>query len=79
MEAHEIARLKAAAEAEEELEKEEEEEAARGMGGGRRRASGDGLGGGIRSGWWVEKGRKRWSVCGAERRGDFEMETIWED
>lgn len=23
--------------------------------------------------------RKRWSVCGAERRGDFEMETIWED
>jgi hypothetical protein len=23
--------------------------------------------------------RKRWSVCGAERRGDLEMETIWED
>lgn len=73
MEAYEIARLKAAADAE------EEEEAARGMGGGRRRASGDGMGGGVRSGWWVEKGRKRWSVCGAERRGDFEMETIWED
>lgn len=25
------------------------------------------------------KERKRWSVCGAERRGDLEMETIWED
>lgn len=23
--------------------------------------------------------RKRWSVCGAEKRGDWEMETIWED
>jgi len=23
--------------------------------------------------------RKRWSVCGAERSGTFEMETIWED
>lgn len=23
--------------------------------------------------------RKRWSVCGAERRGDFDLETIWED
>lgn len=22
--------------------------------------------------------RKRWSVCGAERRGDFNLETIWE-
>lgn len=27
----------------------------------------------------VKDKRKRWSVCGAERRGDFEMETIWED
>jgi hypothetical protein len=23
--------------------------------------------------------RKRWSVCGAERRGDLDLETIWED
>ncbi|EGS19055.1 uncharacterized protein CTHT_0056770 [Thermochaetoides thermophila DSM 1495] len=23
--------------------------------------------------------RKRWSVCGAERRQDFDLETIWED
>lgn len=27
----------------------------------------------------LKEKRKRWSVCGAERRGDFEMETIWED
>jgi hypothetical protein len=24
-------------------------------------------------------GRKRWSVCGAERRQDLDLETIWED
>lgn len=23
--------------------------------------------------------RKRWSVCGGERRGDLDLETIWED
>lgn len=23
--------------------------------------------------------RKRWSVSGAERRGDIDLETIWED
>ncbi|KAK8162271.1 hypothetical protein BKA80DRAFT_272298 [Phyllosticta citrichinensis] len=23
--------------------------------------------------------RKRWSVCGAEKRGDLDLETIWED
>ena len=23
--------------------------------------------------------RKRWSVCGAEKRGDLELETIWEE
>jgi hypothetical protein len=23
--------------------------------------------------------RKRWSVCGAERRGDLNLDTIWED
>ncbi|KAK3076098.1 hypothetical protein LTS18_013928 [Coniosporium uncinatum] len=24
-------------------------------------------------------GKKRWSVCGAEKRGDLDLETIWED
>lgn len=28
--------------------------------------------------WGRGPRRKRWSVCGAERRGDLEMETIWE-
>ncbi|KAK4977422.1 hypothetical protein LTR28_006933 [Elasticomyces elasticus] len=23
--------------------------------------------------------RKRWSICGGERRGDLDLETIWED
>lgn len=23
--------------------------------------------------------RKRWSVCGGEKRGDLELETIWEE
>ncbi|KAJ5728441.1 hypothetical protein N7493_004771 [Penicillium malachiteum] len=27
----------------------------------------------------VRGGRKRWSVCGAERRQDLDLETIWED
>ena len=26
-----------------------------------------------------EKRRKRWSVCGGEKRADLELETIWED
>lgn len=34
---------------------------------------------GSRGSWGSKDKRKRWSVCGAERRGDFEMETIWED
>jgi len=33
-----------------------------------------GLGFGLRS----DK-KKRWSVCGAEKRGDLDLETIWED
>ena len=41
----------------------------------RRRASSDVLG---RGGVMRDK-RKRWSVCGAERRGDLDLETIWED
>lgn len=30
-------------------------------------------------GFGKDKSRKRWSVCGAERRGDLDLETIWED
>lgn len=41
--------------------------------GGQSRGRTLGLGGGSRD------KRKRWSVCGAERRGDLDLETIWED
>ena len=41
----------------------------------RRRAGSDG---GVRGAGRGDK-RKRWSVCGAERRGDLDLETIWED
>ncbi|MCJ1288232.1 hypothetical protein MMC26_007587 [Xylographa opegraphella] len=71
-EAYSIARLKAAAESEE-GEGEQERE-------GRRRGSLDvpgRLSGGILLGGRDK--RKRWSVCGAERRGDLDLETIWED
>jgi len=69
-EAFEIARLKAAADA---ADAAVDEEDGNQMGG-------DGMIG-QRSGLWTmrDKSRKRWSVSGAERRGDFEMETIWED
>ena len=40
----------------------------------RRRGSLDARGGGLRS----NKERKRWSVCGAERRADFSLEPIEE-
>jgi hypothetical protein len=42
-----------------------------------RRGSLGGEGG--RSGGRGGDKRKRWSVCGAERRGDLDLETIWED
>jgi len=38
---------------------------------------GGGVGGG--RGDKVGGGKKRWSVCGAEKRGDLDLETIWED
>ena len=63
-EAEAIERLKRAAEGEEGEE--------------RRRSSLDGGG----RGFGFTRGRserKRWSVCGAERRGDLDLETIWED
>lgn len=62
LEAENIARLKAAADREDQSEE-----------GLRRRATVDaGVKGGSRD------KRKRWSVCGAERRGDLSLETIWE-
>ncbi|KAF2251104.1 hypothetical protein BU26DRAFT_276332 [Trematosphaeria pertusa] len=67
-EADRIARLKAAAD----LEKEGTE--------GARRSSLDVPGGSGRTlGFGKRDSRKRWSVCGAERRGDLDLETIWED
>lgn len=63
-EAENIAMLKAAADQEEQSEE-----------GIRTRAGSDvGMRGASRG----DK-RKRWSVCGAERRGDLDLETIWED
>ena len=64
LEAENIAKLKAAADREEQSEE-----------GVRRRLSVDSPGG--RGS--VRDKRKRWSVCGAERRGDLDLETIWED
>jgi len=62
LEAEQIAKLKAAADREDQSEE-----------GVRRRTGGEGGGrGGMRD------KRKRWSVCGAERRGDLSLETIWE-
>lgn len=66
LEAENIARLKAAADKENELEAPD---------GARRRANGEMMG---RPEAMRDKG-KRWSVCGAERRGDLDLETIWED
>lgn len=60
--AENIAMLKAAADREDQSEE-----------GIRRRATVDA---GVRGG--SRDKRKRWSVCGAERRGDLSLETIWE-
>ena len=62
-EAEHLAKLKAAADQEDQSED-----------GIRRRAGTDA---GLRPSARSEK-RKRWSVCGAERRGDLNLETIWE-
>ncbi|KAI4245611.1 MAG: hypothetical protein L6R40_002412 [Gallowayella cf. fulva] len=66
IEAENIARLKAAADREDAAN---EESAENEEGGLRRRGMGLGR----------SDKRKRWSVCGAERRGDLDLETIWED
>lgn len=53
--------------------------------GNRRRGTSDAMGPagslmGMRGGYGVRADkRKRWSVCGAERRQDLDLETIWED
>jgi hypothetical protein len=66
IEADRIRRLKAAADRED--------------GGDGRRSSLDVPEGRGRSlGFGKRDSRKRWSVCGAERRGDLDLETIWED
>lgn len=74
MEAERIAKLSAVAEEEEEDDEETEDP--------RRRSSLDipsqrvGAGFGFGRGL---SGRKRWSICGGERRADLDLETIWED
>ena len=82
-----MARLKAAADRESDSGNEEGAgEGGREDGGGRRRNGGgaglSGFAGGmmgyVGGGSRADK-RKRWSVCGAERRGDLDLETIWED
>ena len=65
-EAENIAQLKAAADKENEAEPPDSV---------RRRGGGEVMGSPEAS---RDKG-KRWSVCGAERRGDLDLETIWED
>lgn len=78
-EADQIAALKAAAERVEDAE---------GSGSNRRRGSSDVpgpagslMGMRVGSGGYIARTdkRKRWSVCGAERRQDLDLETIWED
>lgn len=65
-----VERLRQAAEKAEKAETEEKD--------GARRGSPDGAG--LRgAGFGNRDKRKRWSVCGAERRGDLDLETIWED
>lgn len=66
LEAENIAKLKAAVDSENDSEGEDVV---------RKRGSFDTMG---RGGVMRDK-RKRWSVCGAERRSDLDLETIWED
>lgn len=65
LEAETLAQLKAAADNENDSEGEDPVGKRRGLDMGRVGAMRD--------------KRKRWSVCGAERRGDLDLETIWED
>ncbi|KAF2765433.1 hypothetical protein EJ03DRAFT_345694 [Teratosphaeria nubilosa] len=67
-----IERLKMAAERQERLERGEDPDSDKE---GRRRSSLDVP----RSFGRIGRERKRWSICGGERRGDLDLETIWED
>jgi hypothetical protein len=68
LEAERIAQLKADADAADRGDS--KNKAALEASGGRGRTLGVGFG---------RDKRKRWSVCGAERRGDLNLDTIWED
>ncbi|KAF2746285.1 hypothetical protein M011DRAFT_90864 [Sporormia fimetaria CBS 119925] len=68
IEADRLARLKLAADRENAGDEE-----------GTRRSSLDGPTERRSLGFGRRDSRKRWSVCGAERRGDLDLETIWED
>jgi hypothetical protein len=69
LEAERIAQLKAAADAADGVE-DSKAKAALEASGSRGRTLGAAFG---------RDKRKRWSVCGAERRGDLNLDTIWED
>jgi len=69
LEAERIAQLKAAADAEDGAE--EAKKTGLELSGNRGRTLGVAFG--------ARDKRKRWSVCGAERRGDLNLDTIWED
>ncbi|KAG5949898.1 hypothetical protein E4U53_005658 [Claviceps sorghi] len=72
LEVERLAQLKAAADAAAAAETGEEAD-------GKGRASMDSLPRGRTLSYGPRDKRKRWSVCGAERRGDLDLETIWED
>ncbi|KAG6003966.1 hypothetical protein E4U21_001546 [Claviceps maximensis] len=72
LEAERLAQLKSDAEAATADETHEEAD-------GKGRASTDALSRGRTLSYGSRDKRKRWSVCGAERRGDLDLETIWED
>ncbi|KAG6012575.1 hypothetical protein E4U43_007728 [Claviceps pusilla] len=74
LKAERLAQLKAAADDDAAAAAETVEEAD-----GKGRASMDALPRGRTLSYGSRDKRKRWSVCGAERRGDLDLETIWED
>ncbi|KAF4505012.1 hypothetical protein G6O67_007010 [Ophiocordyceps sinensis] len=69
LEAERLAQLKAAAEAADGLDSSD----------AKTRNAGDVPARGRTMNFGSRDKRKRWSVCGAERRGDIDLETIWED
>ncbi|KAL3424716.1 hypothetical protein PVAG01_03997 [Phlyctema vagabunda] len=71
LEAERIAQLKADADAADGVDGLDARAKGIDVSGGRGRTLGIGFG--------ARDKRKRWSVCGAERRGDLNLDTIWED